>query len=363
MKREELAVKFFIGIFIFIFFIFNFSLGNSLSLGKIEKDYISKALQIQGISEKELGFEKKYASDSGYRLSIVTNLMDNPLKTPDYLDKSIAEINNFNNKITSQLLFLSQQLDVNINNKDISKINKELDNNLKKYASGKKLIFEQIENIFRASFPIADKYLKQAIKNLSEKEINQLLVIAPVLWSDEDDSINKTLKGALHREFRVETDTSIKIELDTILEIVKKVDRYALSLAGCAISVALDRSLSLLENNKSAIEEYKRQMILSEIPEVKGAVYASDDTDWGKFVVGSEQDNVYSENYALLIDLGGNDIYQGRTGSAIGILSSPFSICIDLEGDDLYDAPRTLFNFGSALFGCGMLVDLKGKGQ
>ncbi|MCX8015531.1 MAG: hypothetical protein N2748_05875, partial [candidate division WOR-3 bacterium] len=298
MRRKGLAVK--LG-FAFLLLVFNFSVAEQASLGKIEKDYISKALQIQGISEKELGFEKKYASDSGYRLSVVTDLMDNPLKTPDYLDKSVSEINNFNNKITPQLVFLSQQLDINISNSDVAKINRELDNNLKKYGNGQKSIFEQIENIFRVSFPIADRYLKQAMKNLSEKEINQLLIIAPVLWSDEDDSINKTLKGALHREFRIETDTSIKIELDTILEIVKKVDRYALSMAGCAIGTAIDKSLSLLVMFKPAIEQYKKEMTLSEVPEVKGAVYAYDETEWGKFVIGSEQDNVYQENYTLLI--------------------------------------------------------------
>lgn len=331
------------------------------SLSKTNREQINNALAIQDITENELGFEKKWSLDSVFRLKIVTDLMDNPLKTPDYLDHSVNYIDKYQSSISKQLLFLSQQLDINITEKDINKLNTELNHELKRYDNKNALIFEQVENIFRASFTIGDKYLKQATKNLNQYQINQLLILAPVLWGDEDDSSIHRLKGGLHREFGILADTSIKIEIDSILETVQKLDRYALSLSGCAIALAVDRSLHLLADNKSEIDAYQQTMIKSTVPEVKGFIYACDDTDWGKIVIGGEGDNVYEDNFALIIDLGGNDKYIGRTASGIGFLSDPFSIGIDLSGDDLYDARDKVFNFGAGLFGAGFLIDLEGN--
>ncbi|MBS4015555.1 MAG: HEAT repeat domain-containing protein [Candidatus Latescibacteria bacterium] len=344
-----------------LLFVVSISYAFEPSLSKTNREQINNALAIQGITENELGFEKKWALDSVFRLKIVTDLMDDPLKTPDYLDHSVNYIDKHQSSISKQLLFLSQQLDINITDKDINKLNTELNHELKRYDNKNALIFEQVENIFRASFTIGDKYLKQATKNLNQDQINQLLMLAPVLWGDQDDSTINILKGALHREFNVPVDTSIKIEIDSLLEMVQKLDRHALSLSGCAIALAVDRSLHLLADNKSEIDAYQQTMIKSTVPEVKGFVYACDDTDWGKIVIGGEGDNIYEDNFALIIDLGGNDIYKGRTASGIGFLSAPFSICIDLAGDDLYDARDKSFNFGAGLFGAGFLIDLEGN--
>lgn len=330
------------------------------SLSKTDRGQIDNALAIQGIMQNELGFEKKWSLDSVFRLKVVTDLMDNPLKTPDYLDQSVSYIDKHQTSISKQLLYLSQQLDLKIKDKDINRLEAELNQVLKRYDNNNVFIFERVENIFRASFSIADKYLQQATENLSQDQINQLLISAPVLWGDEDDSAINILKGALHREFNVPGDTSVKIEIDSLLEIVQKLDRRALSLSGSAVALAVDKCLLLLARNKSEIDAYQQTMIKSTAPEVKGFVYACDDTDWGKIAIGGEGDNVYEDNFALIIDLGGNDTYKGRAASGIGFLSAPFSICIDLAGDDFYDAKDKVFNFGAGVLGAGFLIDLAG---
>jgi hypothetical protein len=341
--------------------LFSFLFASEASLDKSEQEKINQALQIQGITEQELGFEKKWSLDSVFRLKVVSDLMDDPMMAPEYLDQSIVQIDNYQSNLLRQLLFISRQLDIDVSEKDMSRLNQELDNEIRQYEVQNTMIFEQVVNIYRSSFKIGYKYLKQATENLTVDEINRLLIYAPVFWGDEDDSSIHRLKGVLHREFEMPADTSIKIEIDSILETVQKLDRYALSLSGITIGLAVDRCLNLLINNKKDIDAYKKIMVKSTVPEAKGFIYACDDTDWGKIVIGSDDDNVYEDDFALIIDLGGNDIYKGRTASGIGFLSAPFSICIDLTGDDLYDTRDKSFNFGAGLLGAGFLIDLEGN--
>ena len=49
---------------------------------------MQKALDLQGMTELELGFDKKWAADSFFRLKVVDDLLDNPLHGPDYCDSS-----------------------------------------------------------------------------------------------------------------------------------------------------------------------------------------------------------------------------------------------------------------------------------
>jgi HEAT repeat protein len=339
-------------IFILFIIIFSFCLSNALafeqSLSKLDRAEINKALQAQGVTEKELGFEKKWATDSFYRLKIVTDIMDEPLKMPDYLDKSVQLVDSLKDKIVPELVYLSKQLDIDISDNEVRDLSQAIAIEITKFGKA-----PDITDLIIASYKVADKYLKQSIKNLKQDEITTLLIEAPVLWSDEEDTL-MGLKGALHREFGIEVDTSKKIELDTLLEIIKKIDRHALALSGLSIAIGADKILNEIAKLPTS------SMTKMNAPGIKGSVYSYRETEWGKVVIGSEEDNVYEGDYALIVDIGGNDTYKGRTGAAVGILSNPFSVAIDLNGDDLYDAPKTLFNFGTGLFGCGILIDMKG---
>ncbi len=364
---------------LFIVGAYSLSFSTEFSLGKLEHEKIEQALQIQGITKQELGFEKKWALDSIYRLKIVSQLLDNPLQTPDYLDMSIKTLDSQKDKLVENLIFLSKQLDIRISNQNIKTLEREItkrNQNLNKsseiinptiesqdvkileqkitklsqHSDGTSKIIDQII----ASYKVAHNYLKRAIRNLSPEEIDKLLIMAPVLWSDEEDSLSG-LKGALHRDFRIKVDTSPKIELDTILEIFTKVDRKALALSGLAVTIGIEKIKPELDK---IFYDVKHKFNVSGI---MGSVYFYQETQWGKFVIGSEEDNIYYGDFAFILDLAGNDKYQGRTGSAIGILGNPFSVAIDLEGNDYYDTSNRIFNFGAGILGCGILIDKKGN--
>lgn len=327
------------------------------SLPDSEMKYVIKALKAQGIEPNELDFEKKWATDSIFMLKVVKDLLDHPLRTPRYADSAKYITDALSDNFPALLLYQAQQLDIPISAKDTISLNKEIARNKTEYKDLPNSLSQALSLIL-GSFEVGDKYLKQTTKKMSQDEITKLLIQAPTLWGDEDDSTEHYLKGALHREFGIVVDTSPKTTGDTILTIVPKLDRRALALSGMAIALASNKVRDIL--TKDTLLKFQTPNPKSQIASVKGGVYYYEETKMGKFVIGSEEDNVYDGDFAMIIDLGGNDKYQGRTGGAIGVLSYPFSVCIDLNGNDVYDAPKKLFNLGSAIFGCGILLDLKG---
>ena len=53
------------------------------------------------------------------------------------------------------------------------------------------------------------------------------------------------------------------------------------------------------------------------------------DTPAGRVLIGGTQDNTYTEDAALIIDLGGNDTYFNHAGGSTRL--DPFSVVIDLS--------------------------------
>ena len=67
------------------------------------------------------------------------------------------------------------------------------------------------------------------------------------------------------------------------------------------------------------------------------------------------------DEYAVIIDLGGDDLYEGCAGGASSY-RVPLSVAIDCSGDDKYinDDP-SMPSQGSAILGAGILIDMAGN--
>lgn len=110
------------------------------------------------------------------------------------------------------------------------------------------------------------------------------------------------------------------------------------------------KTVNLIENcdYKNLLQKTKKT-----IPGVEGYVYAYGKADFGEYVIGAEGDNVYRKNFALIIDVGGNDMYTDTKSTLFGI-----SIIIDLKGNDTYQGGNC--SLASGYFGIGILFDLEG---
>jgi hypothetical protein len=86
------------------------------------------------------------------------------------------------------------------------------------------------------------------------------------------------------------------------------------------------------------------------------------ETPIGRVIVaGTGNDSHQDTDAAILIDLGGNDSYQGSVGATTA-LELPVSIAIDLSGDDSYQcSDERRITQGAGIFGAGILIDLSGN--
>ena len=78
-------------------------------------------------------------------------------------------------------------------------------------------------------------------------------------------------------------------------------------------------------------------------------------------LAGTGADHHLRDNCAVLVDLGGDDTYEGPVGSTPSLLV-PVSVAIDLSGNDRYQATSwTMPSQGAGILGVGILMDLGGK--
>ncbi|MCX7835282.1 MAG: hypothetical protein N2450_04335 [bacterium] len=96
----------------------------------------------------------------------------------------------------------------------------------------------------------------------------------------------------------------------------------------------------------------------SQHPNVLGKTLAWKSTQYGEIVIGSVEDNLYRGNFAVVIDVGGNDTYFGKVAAADE--TCPVSFLIDFEGNDLYSCDSA-FSMAGSINGISLLLDYKGN--
>lgn len=131
-----------------------------------------------------------------------------------------------------------------------------------------------------------------------------------------------------------------------IAQIARKVNYALLFQAHHAVLQAITESLDDLHD------------LAILVPPVDDQILIRLSTSAGLVIVGGSGRNSYQEDAALLIDLGGDDLYTNNAGGT-GISAFPVAISIDVAGNDEYRAK----NYGSQGFGflgAGALVDLQG---
>jgi hypothetical protein len=325
--------------FLFITFLFYQTL-DSVSLS-----YIRNGLKILGIKEKELGYEKRWATDTLYRLFIIDSLFAKPLATPKYLDKNVSFLKTNNDSLLKTYIFLLDQLKrkgfLGFNYKEeIAKIKKEIKKQQKKIP---KVAFSGDEHFYYliASFLTGDNYFKKAFSRLKKEEIEILLGEIPYLFSDEESEMDEYLRGGLLKEYNIFYDTTKKIELETLFGILRKIDLQEIYRANLAYLLGIEDFLKGIKN-------FVWEKDFEEI-EIAGISVA----------LGGKANNFYKKDYRIIIDFGGDDYYQVKNRGII--LENFSSLIIDLAGNDYYQNENSLFTFGSGICGSSFLFDFKGN--
>ncbi len=83
------------------------------------------------------------------------------------------------------------------------------------------------------------------------------------------------------------------------------------------------------------------------------------DTPYGRVALGTPGDDVWTGEYAVLIDPGGNDRYLAcRVGAAFGTEARRVGFFADLGGDDVHDGGDVDVTCGAAILGVAAFLDL-----
>jgi len=284
----------------------------------------------------ELGFEKAWVKDDTFKLKIVDYLLDYPLELPGYVEKTVTNIKQ--NSIKELTIYLTQQLDI------------EIDENLIYHS----IDSDKPEEIIINALDQAEPYLKKFYSKLDTLEIHDLVMSAPNLWCGEDDPEDIALKGSWQQEYNVYVDTSRSVDKDRLLNIMKKLDRNSLHTAGLMF-------LNGIEELQCDNFENLRKISSKNIEGVEGDVLYYTQTKYGELIIGGKGENVYSRDFAFIIDLGGDDTYRCRAGGALGTLGNSYSFVIDIDGNDVYFSEEKSISMGSGFLGIGMLYDQNGN--
>jgi len=326
--------------------------GGTVLLDSLELKYIKRALRAINMTPRDLEYFKEWAGPDSFRLRRVSQLMKKPLKVPGYTDMTRESVKTLSDSLPSLLLFMGRETDLKppYDRKELLKrVAKRLEERSTVWSDSVKAFIDDSTlvsglSILLAGNEISSQLIDSAFIELTLGERDTLLREAIFLWSDEDDSTDDTLKGVLPREFGVEIDTSGEIKAKEILKIAQKIKREKILEAGLVSFVALSEALQDIQ--KASRREFLIEREIS----------------LGRIAIGGIGENMYRGDYALIVDLGGDDHYEGRIGGGIGLIkgASPVAYVIDLGGDDEYISKKTVSQ-GAGVFGVGIIFDEKGN--
>lgn len=267
-----------------------------------------------------LGSEMGRYGDVG-RVADVDYLMRHPLKTADAA-RTVAGQMKAPRRIVDVLRAAAERLDVSIG------------------STPRPLDGMTAESLLVGPLQRAAGWVDTALADLTDDEVRDLRKGADhlldrfdrSLYLDEGDSVETTQHvGTMRRARRVDLASLV---------------RAAIELARLDDAVVLER-LAMLRDSYPAID--------APPPGFEGDLLYAEKSPWGWIIVADTTDNVHGPSAAVLIDLGGDDIYLPAASPEAGI-----SLLIDVAGDDQYigNHPGSL---GSAVAGISLLIDRQGN--
>ena len=180
----------------------------------------------------------------------------------------------------------------------------------------------------------AESYRNAAFKGLSGEEMRFL----------EEEALRVISEG----------DASPEIN-ERLLKIAAKVDYHALFKAMAEGSrLITPEAITALRQIK--VHSLQRSPVIP-TDVVSGDVIDIIETRFGRIVIGGPGKTHYKGNTFVIIDFGGDDLYENNAGASTP--EYPFSIVIDLAGNDRY-ITRTNLSQGAGFMGMGILAEIQG---
>jgi len=270
------------------------------------------------------------------RLGDINYLLHNPLNTPKVAREITAYMKKYFNKnqhnFPRLINFAAKKIDVNYSYKSLSKFSPSFS-------------LEDFVNNLVELFLRAASVRKEAFLKLSAEDMDFLFLYSKKFLQWKTGDANN------------EPSEEEEEKLLRFLKLAQKVDYKKLYFSSQIILHAINReTIALLKQLIPSSES----LLVSDIDQndvVSGDIILNKETEIGRIIIGGPGPTIYKKNAAIIIDMGGHDIYYNNAGSST--LESPLSLVIDISGNDKYISTQP-FVQGSGILGTGVLVDLAG---
>jgi hypothetical protein len=185
---------------------------------------------------------------------------------------------------------------------------------------------------------------QKAFEQLNEQEMNFL-----------EGHIYELFERFSHSFYIERPDNSEdRIYNQKLIELIRKIDFSSLFYSALTLSkLAEPQLLSRLQ----AVLPEQPFPFDNKIDGVGGSILYSLSSRAGKVFIGGRGPNAYKTSAAVIIDLGGDDLYSGDANLVHA--KQRISVIIDIDGNDEYLATE-FFAQGSGILGIGLLNDLDG---
>ncbi len=189
---------------------------------------------------------------------------------------------------------------------------------------------------------VASEAVDWSLSDLSTEE-RRMLQAKPERYFFPDGDFFKFLTADTHRQVE-------------IVSIAQKIDFPMLFRAALLMCRAVDQFVIEMDNLKKS-DSFR--YIFKDSRSPRGEIL-NISTPAGNLVILGEDNNRFTGEAALLIDLGGNDHYERLPTKKAETLSN-VKVSIDLGGNDTYDDRRTILSQGAGSLSIGLMYDLKGN--
>ncbi len=339
------------------------------SLDSVALRVLDTAFTFSNLTERDAGFEKKCSSDTLFLLPLVERFLDCPFEMPDTLDSWSAQLRE---KMSAAEIVKACYAKINVasGKDDSKKIVARLEKLAALDTTGTVLNgrTRQALRLILAGMDEAKQKFAQSRETVNDARLDSLLYLLPTFFTDEEDTLDDTLRCYFLNLLGHACDTSLDIKLDSLYLLMHEIKLDKMAEGSYILACALDAAAQILRDSTaifpvSALEFQARHGKI--IIGTKGTDVFGD----AEIIIDGGGNDVYRGEHArgcigkrafgVVIDLAGNDFYDSREGvcaQAVGVLGAGF--LLDCSGDDFYMA--THYAQGAGLFGCGVLIDENG---
>jgi hypothetical protein len=307
------------------------------------REALAEALRALALTRDDLSFRTDYADHpDSFRIAVVDRLLDQPMGTETYVTGFADEVSAAAS-LERLVAICARDLDL-----DVVPRTRTAPESMEPKSKGPTAL-----DVLIPAMEQAAEEIETAFAGLSEEQRRFIALHAGSILDEEEFDPDKPI-DVRDREAEEE-----EVLADELLRIAALVDYSRLAAAGAVLARAVDLAIPLACDDPLGLPRARSEFAIDRTESSRlasGDVLNIAETRLGTIIIGGPGRTTYAGGAAVIIDIGGDDVYEGDVAAAMRDL--PVSVVVDLSGDDVYRGGH--HSLGAGFMGVGILADLSG---